>query len=230
MLNAYKNYGISKLRKFNAKKDIKDVFTNIYKHNNWGGIKGSFFSGSGSLDKYTENYVSEVKEFIKENKIKTVIDLGCGDFSVGRKIVNDDIIYEGIDIVDELIKNNNESFGKINVQFLSKNIVKDEIQQGDLCLIRQVFQHLSNDEIISVLRKIHKFKFTIVTEHYPSEKIKNIIPNKDKPHGPDTRIYDNSAVYLDKPPFNCVIKKKISEIIIDDYLVNEGEKIISFLI
>lgn len=44
----------------------------------------------------------------------------------------------------------------------------------------------------------------LLTEHYPSPFRKSI-PNKDKPHGEDVRIYDDSAVYLDVPSFNVKI-------------------------
>ena len=37
----------------------------------------------------------------------------------------------------------------------------------------------------------------------------NFIPNKDKPTGPDTRFYDNSAVVLTAPPFNLKVNKDI---------------------
>jgi SAM-dependent methyltransferase len=230
LINFRKKYRIFKIRKSNINKDIKDVFKEIYLTNLWGGKKGTFFSGSGSDDKYTQLYAHEIKEFIKANGVKSVIDLGCGDFRVGRKIVSEDIFYTGVDIVDDLINNNNNLYGNSNVKFLCNNILKDRLPDADLCLVRQVLQHLSNEEIVLVLENIKKYRFIIVTEHYPSDKIKNIVINKDKVHGPDTRIYDDSAVYLNHPPFNLVIKKKLLEINIDDYLVMEGEKIISFLL
>jgi hypothetical protein len=52
-----------------------------------------------------------------------------------------------------------------------------------------------------VLKKLADFRMIVVTEHQPGPKVR-AIPNKDKPHGDDTRVYDNSGVYLDRPPFN----------------------------
>jgi len=74
-------------------------------------------------------------------------------------------------------------------------------------------------------------KYVLVTEHYPAPFVKSQ-PNLDKPHGPDTRIYDNSAVYLDLPPFN-VRSDKISlvlDISAEAYLVNKGERLRTFMI
>jgi hypothetical protein len=33
------------------------------------------------------------------------------------------------------------------------------------------------------------------------------VPNIDKVHGADIRVYDNSAVYLSEPPFNIPAKE-----------------------
>ena len=92
-----------------------------------------------------------------------------------------------------------------------------------------VLQHLSNSQIISILHKIKKYKYVVITEHYPDPGV-HFSPNKDKPHGPDTRIYDNSAVCLDLPPFNMQISKMLIEV--DPYpdLINQGGKIRTFLI
>ena len=72
---------------------------------------------------------------------------------------------------------------------------------ADLCLIRQVFQHLSNQQIAEVLAKLGVFSHVIVTEHYPAQ-LRGCVPNLDKPPGPDTRLLDGSAVFLDQPPFD----------------------------
>jgi hypothetical protein len=75
---------------------------------------------------------------------------------------------------------------------------------GDLCLIRQVLQHLSNSEIEQVLNNVKKYPYVIITEHVP------VFPeqaNLDKPHGPDIRIYQRSGVFPDEPPFSLKLEK-----------------------
>jgi len=80
------------------------------------------------------------------------------------------------------------------------DIVEDELPNGDVCFVRQVLQHLSNRQIIVVLPKLKKYKWVFITEHYQTDN--NVIkPNIDKVHGRDVRVYDNSGVYLSKPPF-----------------------------
>jgi SAM-dependent methyltransferase len=180
------------------------------------------------VEKYIISYTEMVNSFIKENNIKRVIDLGCGDFAVGSRLNVDGIQYVGIDIVDELVQRNQVVFGKDNISFESLDIISETLPAGDLCLIRQVFQHLSNVEILSVLNKLFQYRFVIITEHYPAPSLM-ITPNIDKPHGGDTRIVDNSAVYLDHDPFNITITKMMLEIEVNP-LVARGEVIKSFLI
>lgn len=137
--------------------------------------------------------------------------------------------YTGIDIVKPLIDKNNDLFGDEQINFECLNIIDDDLPDAELCLIRQVLQHLSNEQILKILQKIKKYKYVIITEHYPAESV-TVRHNIDKPHGEDTRIIDNSAVYLDKPPFNLLGIKKFLEVDFDKYISYEGETLKSFLI
>jgi hypothetical protein len=56
------------------------------------------------------------------------------------------------------------------------------------------------------------------------------IPNKDKPHGEDIRIYDDSAIYLDLPPFNVKIAAVMLDADAGKCLVKDGESLRTFLI
>lgn len=216
------------LRQSNQRKSTKEVFTRIYEDSKWGGIKGQYCSGSGSTEGHASLYSEAVRSFITDKKIHSVLDLGCGDFAVGAKIKMEGVRYHGIDIVDDLIARNQRKFGSADVSFHCLDIVLDELPDAELCLIRQVLQHLSNAQILQVLHKIKKYQYVLVTEHYPSPFVK-AIPNKDKPHGEDVRIYDDSAVYLDLPPFNMRIAAVILDTVAGKCLVKEGESLRTFL-
>jgi hypothetical protein len=91
-------------------------------------------------------------------------------------------------------------FANFRTTFVCLDIIEQQLPDGDVCLVRQVLQHLSNAEIKAILDKLNKYKYVFVTEHYPLGN--DCLPNIDKPHGADIRLYDNSAVFLDKEPFN----------------------------
>ncbi len=207
-----------------ADKSVTETFREIYEKNVWGGNAGEFYSGEGSGEKYARRYAETIKNFIAENNIERVVDLGCGDFRVAAQFVSEQIHYTGCDVVPELIIHLNEKHGAENVEFRRANIIEDELPNGDLCLIRQVLQHLSNREIEQILRNTKKFKYLIVTEHYPNPK-KQIVPNLDIPHGPDMRLHFDSAVFLDAPPFNVGKTIELLDIEADD-----GTRIKSFLV
>lgn len=207
-----------------AEKSVGEAFTEIYEKNVWGGKKGEFFSGAGSQEKYARLYAETVRNFISEKRIGTVVDLGCGDFRVSSQIVTEDVRYIGCDVVPSLIDHLNERHCSANIEFHCVNIVDDELPDGDLCLIRQVLQHLSNDEISKIIDRCRKYSFLIVTEQYPRPD-KAIVPNLDIPHGPEVRLHFDSAVYLDEPPFGL---RNVSVLL--DVEAEEGTRIKSFLI
>jgi hypothetical protein len=197
------NRAVSRSRETFSSLPIEQTFDKIYEANHWGGGRGDFCSGSGSADTFAEPYCELVRAFIAQHELKTVVDLGCGDFRVGRKICSPSIRYLGVDIVSSLTQRLNSVFGSEKTAFHQLNIVTQAPPDGDLCLIRQVLQHLSNSEIAQVLRNVQKYAYAIITEHVPvfPERV-----NLDKPHGPDIRIYKHSGVFLDEVPFSLKVE------------------------
>ncbi len=203
-VESYYAYRESKVMELNRRMATEDVFTDIYSNNRWGGTSGSFFSGAGSHEAtIVEPYLAGVKRELERIGAAslTVVDLGCGDFSVGRRIASQCGRYVGVDIVKPLIDHNRKIFGNSSVSFVHANMVTDDLPDGDVCLVRQVFQHLSNDQILAVLPKLDRYRCSFVTEHHPSETHLRR-PNVDKPHGAGIRTRQRSGVFLDQPPFN----------------------------
>jgi hypothetical protein len=194
-----------------AKKSTEYIFTQVYTKNLWGGRKGEFNSGPGSRGTPADLYVRAIRQFILENSIVSVADLGCGDFAIGRHLSKVCGTYTGVDVVRKLIEKNSQVFGTNSIRFECLDIVQEELPDAELCLVRQVFQHLSNEQIIKVLPKLRKYKYVLVTEHYPDND-KVVAFNIDKIHGADTRLLMGSAVYLDKRPFGVKSTKLILEV------------------
>jgi SAM-dependent methyltransferase len=222
-------YRLFQIRRRNRRLPLAEVFRRVYDENSWGGRKGEFCSGSGSVESVAAAYGHAVRAFIREHGIRTVVDVGCGDFVVGRQLQVDGVRYVGVDVVPGLIRHNQDRFGSETIAFQCLDAVLQDPPQGDLCLVRQVLQHLSNDEIGSILRRLTRYPYVMITEHYPPPEIE-VVPNLDKPHGGDTRIYDDSAVYLDRAPFSAGQLELFLDLEAPVPLVRPGERFRTFLI
>jgi SAM-dependent methyltransferase len=217
------------IRRHNAKRNVADIFAEIYRENRWGGERGRFHSGSGSSSEHARVYADVISTFIRNHGVGRVVDLGCGDFRIGAQLIDTGIVYTGVDIVGDLVLKNTQLYAAERVRFECLNIIEDELPDGDLCLIRQVLQHLSNEQISRVLANVEKYRYVIVTEHYPApDALRH--KNLDKPCGEDVRIYDGSAVFLDAPPFSRRVSGPLLDVDAAGYLVRPGERIRTYLL
>jgi len=190
-----------RIREHYAQLPVAEAFSTTYRSRLWGNIEGEeFFSGVGSREEFGAPYTDWVRRFILERNIGTVVDLGCGDYRVGRQICSAALVtYVGVDIVPDLVAYNQSRFGGERVGFTCMNIIEDQLPDGELCLIRQVLQHLSNKQISRVLTNCAKYPYLIVTEDvYSGARVR---PNLDIRHGPDNRLFRRSGVFLDHAPF-----------------------------
>jgi hypothetical protein len=209
LLSAYREYRLSQSARRDEGMSAEEVFTDIYSNNRWGGLPGSFCSGSGSREpSIVSPYVARIRselDLLGATSMK-VVDLGCGDFSVGRQLASACGHYVGVDIVKPLIDHNLKTYSTPQITFRYANMIVDELPDGDVCIVRQVLQHLSNDEILAVLPKLFKYRWCFITEHHPSPG-RLIRPNADKPHGGDIRVTHGSGVFLDQPPFSVAASR-----------------------
>jgi len=202
-----------------------DVFSDIYAKGTWGNGQ-DLDSGSGSDDAASAPFVALLRAFIAEREIGSVVDLGCGDYRVSGKLADLPIDYTGVDVVPALVARNEAAFGSDRVRFLCRDIIVDPLPDADLCIVRQVFQHLSNDQIARVLRRLTGFRYAIVAEHHPARLFK---PNLDKDTGADTRIDFDSGVYLEHPPFSVAGVSVIATTPLP-HLMRPGEHLTVYLI
>lgn len=185
----------------------KDAMTQIYKLNLWGGNDSDFYSGDGShhpelVNPYIEVLVSFLSSF--ESPL-SVCDFGCGDFNVGQALVKHTSKYVAVDIVLDLIARNKEKYREENLEFRCLDIAADNLPTTDCAIIRQVLQHLSNDEVQRIVHKLSTYKYVIVTEHLPKG---DFIPNADIISGQGIRLKKQSGINLLAAPFNFKVKEE----------------------
>jgi SAM-dependent methyltransferase len=198
-INGLFNNLIKKRKK--KKENPERIFREIYKNKIWG-EKGDFFSGQGALPENTLKYRKFIENFIKEKKIKNAVDLGCGDFRVSKHINWGESTYLGVDVVPSLIKRNNKLYSNKNIKFIKKNIIEENLPDADLCIIKEVFQHLPNGAILKILKKIKKYRYVIITDSIVKNNENNL--NKEIKMGGG-----REGMFLESPPFNQKIKRII---------------------
>lgn len=170
---------------FQDRGDVAGVFKTIYDRGVWGGG-----SGAGSNPEAVGPYMQFLQAFLQNNNIQSIVDIGCGDWRFSQFINWGNRDYLGVDVVPSVIAANQQRFARPNVKFVCANPAGDfEAPRGDLLLLKDVLQHLSNENVMKLLALTKKFKFSIITNAYA--------PVNDDCQNGDTRPLDVRAM-----PFN----------------------------
>jgi SAM-dependent methyltransferase len=195
---------LSRLRQYAVQRPFnrlsrEAVFDKIYLDGTWGKDSDSRpFSGAGSRDeRIVAPYVEAVQSFLDSLGDASVVDLGCGDFTVGSRL--NAASYIGCDISEVVLEHNRSRYE--GTEFLRLDVAEDDLPVGDVGILRQVLQHLDNESIAKFVEKLapRPYKYLIVTESEPSGG--RFTANLDKPTGPGIRLQQNSAIVLTAPPF-----------------------------
>ena len=212
-----RNHVAAQERKRFAGLTTRQVFTAVYQEGGFGGSQfqnAALCSGSGSHQPdIVEPYVKALEQVLLSlPKKPNAVDLGCGDFAIASRLRRLCDNYIACDIVESVIKRNKQDYRDAAVDFRVLDMIEDELPDGDIVFIRQVFQHLSNRQIGTIIAKVKdKYRYLVLTEHLPgSEKF---VHNLDKPVGPDIRLFlksGGSGVVLTSPPFSLQVIEDIT--------------------
>lgn len=149
--------------------DLSSRFSQLYDQKIWG--PGS---GVGSLPEHTREYRTLLKQFMANNRTKSVVDLGCGDWQFSRHIDWSGVTYTGIDVVASLVEKNQREFGSSNIRF-QKFESLDKLPSADLLLCKDVLQHLPNRTVQAYLAAFkRKYKFCLITNDHEPVHLQNI--------------------------------------------------------
>lgn len=102
------------------------------------------------------------RRFSEEKQIKTVVDLGCGDWQFSKTIDWKDIQYKGFDVVEGVIQQNQKLYGKKNISFIHADATSYDLPAADLLICKEVLQHLPFKDIFSILSQIKKYKYCLI--------------------------------------------------------------------
>jgi SAM-dependent methyltransferase len=185
--------------------DVPEAFDEIYRKGYWGLATPS---GHGSYGLWAEAFSRIILDLVEREGIRHVVDVGCGDFNVGRQIAPAVETYTALDVSGYIIERNRKAFAFDNVTFRQFDLLKDSPPSGDLIFVRQVLQHLSNDQVETALRNLEKCTASriVIAEDVSDRSLVN--PNVDlETHSVGTRANVGSGLVLDQPPFSRRIRK-----------------------
>lgn len=117
-------------------------------------------SGEGSTVDVTTTYRHILEEFIRLNNVRTVLDVGCGDWRFSRRIPWDDygISYLGLDVSPFIIAQNTKAYGHEKRRFEVIRNPSDILGYGsfDLIISKDALQHMPNAVISAYLDVFEK--------------------------------------------------------------------------
>jgi SAM-dependent methyltransferase len=176
----------------------KEIFTEIYQSNYWGGKESR--SGIGSDTDQTKFLVTELSLLLKKLKVRSMLDIPCGDFNWMHKVEFDGF-YIGADIVEPLIERNRELYNDPLREFTVLNIVEDKLPKVDLVFSRDCLVHLSNEEVFAALANIKASgsKYLLTTNYFWHQR----------PHNNNIKTGSWRRLNLHEGPFNLPFPKEI---------------------
>jgi hypothetical protein len=183
---------------------IDQVFELIHKENHWKDAES--LSGTGSNKENSEAVLDIVSNFIETLKIKSLLDIPCGDFNWMKDVDLKDVNYLGADIVTGLVVNNHENYGTETVKFLRLNIIESVLPTVDLIFCRDCLVHFSYQDIQRAIESVKKSQSTyLMTTTFPAHRNHDIITGNWRP------------INLQGSPFNFPAPMNIyNEVCIED--------------
>jgi len=166
----------TKKSKYNSTRN-RVLFSDYYSSNAWGDDES--YSGTGSNLAQTKILRENFIQILSDHKIKTLLDIPCGDFywmkEIKEELEKTKINYEGADLVSDMIRINNIKYSSKNIKFLVLDLIKDKLPKTDLIFCRDCLVHFSYPDIYKALKQLKKSKSSfLLTTTFVNQKNKNI--------------------------------------------------------
>lgn len=170
---------------------ITDVFEDIYARRSWGSNES--VSGLGSEMDRTEIVRKELVKVIDTIGARSLLDIPCGDFNWMKAADLSKIErYVGADIVERLIRLNQQNYGRQGIEFRVLDITLEPLPKVDLILCRDLLIHLSDADIWKSLKTIKESD----SDYILLSTYRNLNTNYDITTGAFRRLN------LERPPYN----------------------------
>ena len=169
-------------------------------------------SGGGSSPEATQPYKIFLEDFIRQNNIESIVDLGCGDWQFSQFLDFGSATYIGIDASKNVILNNQKSFSRPGVSFANLPKNYSELPCAELLVCKDVLMHLSTKEIQNILSILPNFKYALITNDVPCvSAFGEILLKLRLPFSPvnnrEIKTGDYRTLDPTQYPFNLKLKK-----------------------
>ena len=185
-----RDQAIARLREEADTLDLAERFTLLHELRIYAGEESH--SGDGSTLGETRAIREVLPSLLERHHVESLLDIPCGDLHWMSRVELGEVQYTGADIVPSLVESNRERFADSGRSFLLLDLTRDPLPQVDLVFCRDLFIHLSLDDIHRALRNIARSgsRF-LLTTHFVDRQ-----DNAEIPSG------DFRPVNLCRPPFD----------------------------
>lgn len=193
-------------------KPTQSIFRLIYKSNAWGHPES--VSGPGSSLEATSNIRDQIPVLLHEIDARSLLDAPCGDFNWMKEINLNIDRYIGIDIVQELIKNNIDKYASKTRSFYVCDLIHAPLPQVDVILCRDCLVHLPFKDIKLALNNFKKSgSIYLLTTSFSNLVNENV----------DITTGEWRPINFEKSPFNF---PKPLKIIDEDGVIYHGKRLV----
>ena len=184
-------------------KAANSAFSEIYNKDVWALDSGEWHAqqaGYEPLESCYARFVALLQDFMRHNRVRSVVEFGCGFWSYAREIDWSGIEYDGFDIVDGPVRWNRDHHGADNIRF---HRLEDgtRLPPADLLISKDVLQHLPIADICyytDIFRR--NYRFSIIAS--------GVFPDHDT--NSEIAAGDCRSLRLDLPPFDipCAVLQR----------------------
>jgi SAM-dependent methyltransferase len=174
------------------------TFSAIYRAGVWSGG-----SGSGSHPANTVSYRAFLQRLLHTERVRRVLDIGCGDWQSSSLIDWQGVHYLGVDVVEFIVGKNRRRFQSQDIRFQQLDVLHEQLPEADLVLVKDVFQHWPNDAIAQFLPRLRPYRYVLVTNTVAVQGLARTEPDAMRPGvNEDIEMGDVRPVDLARAPFD----------------------------
>jgi len=171
---------------------MHDAFTRAYKDGQW--HNGS---GSGSSAVNTREYRRFLQDYMRGHAVRSVLDIGCGDWQFSRLVNWTGIAYLGVDLVPDVITADSIAYGHRGAVFACADILDVAVlPAADLILVKDLLQHWPDTAIERLRGQLAGRRALLTYDHAPAGAA-----------APDTPPGGYRPLDLTRPPYDWPVRE-----------------------